>query len=153
MSNNQNISVSNQVDFQELQHLITVSTGFVDAYIIQCHNKPAMLLPQNIVLSALDSPSQVATVEWHEKKLPVFNLSGPDDLLGVALVIEGEEIEQRFALMCKAMPKSIRIRISEVVDDEQEILDQSILQYVRMGEVLYHVPNLDYIQNQIGLTL
>lgn len=153
MSNNQNISVSNQVDFQELQHLITVSTGFVDAYIIQCHNKPAMLLPQNIVLSALDSPSQVATVEWHEKKLPVFNLSGPDDLLGVALVIEGEEIEQRFALMCKAMPKSIRIRISEVVDDEQEIIDQSILQYVRMGEVLYHVPNLDYIQNQIGLTL
>ena len=153
MSNNQNISVSNQVDFQELQHLITVSTGFVDAYIIQCHNKPAMLLPQNIVLSALDSPSQVATVEWHEKKLPVFNLSGPDDLLGVALVIEGEEIEQRFALMCKAMPKSIRIRISEVVDDEQEILDQNILQYIRMGEVLYHVPNLDYIQNQIGLTL
>ena len=153
MSNNQNISVSNQVDFQELQHLITVSTGFVDAYIIQCHNKPAMLLPQNIVLSALDSPSQVATVEWHEKKLPVFNLSGPDDLLGVALVIEGEEIEQRFALMCKAMPKSIRIRISEVVDDEQEILDKNILQYIRMGEVLYHVPNLDYIQNQISLTL
>lgn len=153
MSIKPNLPALNPVDMQELQHLITVSTGFVDAYIIQCHEKPAMLLPQNIVLSAQDSPTHVSTVEWHEKKLPVFNLSGPDDRSGVALVIEGEHNEQRFALMCKKMPDSIRIRISEVVDDEKENNDQSIMQYVRISDTLYHVPNLEYIQNQIGLSL
>ena len=48
-----------QVSSQELQHLITVSTGFIDAYIIDCHDKEAMLLPQNVVLSALDSAINV----------------------------------------------------------------------------------------------
>ena len=42
------------MDQQELQHLITVSTGFIDAYIIECHQQVPMLLPQNIVLSAMD---------------------------------------------------------------------------------------------------
>ena len=46
-------SVLDQISQQELHHLITVSTGFIDAYIIQCYGKVAMLLPQNIVLSAL----------------------------------------------------------------------------------------------------
>ena len=50
-----NISTSiNEMDQQELQHLITVSTGFIDAYIIECHQQVPMLLPQNIVLSAMD---------------------------------------------------------------------------------------------------
>ena len=52
-------TLSNEISQQELQHLITVSTGFIDAYIIDCHGKEAMLLPQNIVLSALDSETQV----------------------------------------------------------------------------------------------
>ncbi len=30
---------SEKIDQQELQHLITVSTGFIDAYIIDCHGK------------------------------------------------------------------------------------------------------------------
>ena len=30
-------STLGQIDQQELQHLITVSTGFIDAYIIECH--------------------------------------------------------------------------------------------------------------------
>lgn len=152
MSKNSIKPALNPVGIQELQHLITVSSGFLDAYIIQCHDKPAMLLPQNIVLSAQDSATHVSTVEWHEHKIPVFNLTGPDDRAGVALVIEGEQYAQRFAFMCKQMPASIRIRISELIDDEQKIVDQSIMQYVRMAETLYHVPNLDYIHNQIILS-
>ncbi len=35
--------VSDKIDQQELQHLITVSTGFIDAYIIDCHGKEPML--------------------------------------------------------------------------------------------------------------
>ena len=137
---------------QELQHLITVSTGFIDAYIIHCYEKVPMLLPQNIVLSALDSPAHVKTVQWHDKDLPVYHVNGPAKRFGVALVIEGEQIEERFALMCEEMPKTIRIRISEVVDDEKISDNVSILQYVRIGDALYHVPNLAQIQSQIGIT-
>lgn len=135
---------------QDLHHLITVSTGFIDAYVIDCHTKPAMLLPQNIVLSALDSKTNVKTIEWHDHQLPVYHVNNPGRLLGVALVIEGEDVDERFALMCSAMPKSIRIRISEVVDDAMAIEDQTILQYVRINSELFHVPNLAYIQSQLS---
>ena len=151
MSDNPKGAGMNDVNMQELQHLITVSTGFIDAYIIQCHDKPPMLLPQNIVLSALDSPTAVATIEWHKQTLAVFNVSAPNAHTGVALVIEGEKNQQRFALMCKEMPDAIRIRISELVDEQSIMVDHSIMQYVYIGKVRYHVPNLDYIQNQLDL--
>ena len=142
-----------QVSSQELQHLITVSTGFIDAYIIDCHDKEAMLLPQNVVLSALDSAINVDKVEWHDVKLPVFSVSNPNITLGVALVVEGEQANQRFALMCNEMPKSIRLRISEVVDDHRKIKDKSIAQYVLIGQTTYHVPNIEFIQGKIGIKL
>ena len=116
---NSSNKMADQISQQELQHLITVSTGFIDAYIIDCHGKDPMLLPQNIVLSALDSNTQVKIVKWHEAQLPVYAVNDPSRQNGVALVIEGDEITQRFALMCNEMPKTIRIRISEVVDVDQ----------------------------------
>lgn len=148
---NSTSKMADQISQQELQHLITVSTGFIDAYIIDCHGKDPMLLPQNIVLSALDSNTQVKTVEWHEAKLPVYAINEPSRQHGVALVIEGDEINQRFALMCNEMPKTIRIRISEVVDVDQPVNDPAIFQYVRMNEQLFHIPNMTNIQATIGL--
>ena len=148
MTANLTINTNDHAKTQELQHLITVSTGFIDAYIIQCFAKAPMLLPQNVVLSALDSQTHVSHVKWHDKQLPVFHVNNPDRKAGVALVIEGEEIDQRFALMCEEMPTSIRIRISEVVDDDLIIEDQSIMQYVRIGAELFHVPDLAYIQSK-----
>ena len=150
MTENLTINANDHAKTQELQHLITVSTGFIDAYIIQCFAKAPMLLPQNVVLSALDSQTHVDHVEWHDKQLPVFHVNNPDRKAGVALVIEGEEIDQRFALMCEEMPTSIRIRISEVVDDDLIIEDQSIMQYVRIGAELFHVPDLAYIQSKFA---
>ena len=150
MTENLTINANDHAKTQELQHLITVSTGFIDAYIIQCFAKAPMLLPQNVVLSALDSQTHVNHVEWHDKQLPVFHVNNPDRKAGVALVIEGEEIDQRFALMCEEMPTSIRIRISEVVDDNLNIEDQSIMQYVRIGTELFHVPDLAYIQSKFA---
>ncbi|AXQ23271.1 hypothetical protein BEN71_14860 [Acinetobacter wuhouensis] len=144
-------SALDKISTQELQHLITVSTGFIDAYIIDCFDKAPMLLPQNIVLSAQDSPTHVKVVEWHDKKLPAFSVSDPKKTLGVALIIEGEEADERFALMCNEMPDSIRLRISEVVDAEGSHEDKTILQHVKIGETIYHVPDLDQIQLQIGL--
>ena len=150
MTENLTINANDHAKTQELQHLITVSTGFIDAYIIQCFAKAPMLLPQNVVLSALDSQTHVNHVEWHDKQLPVFHVNNPDRKAGVALVIEGEEIDQRFALMCEEMPTSIRIRISEVVDDDLIIEEQSIMQYVRIGAELFHVPDLAYIQSKFA---
>ena len=151
MKKNQTGSALDQASSQELQHLITVSTGFIDAYIIDCHGKEPMLLPQNIVLSALDSETQVQSVQWHELNLSVYAVNEPERLNGVALVIEGEDVSQRFALMCNEMPRSIRLRISEIVDEEHALSDPAVFQYVRMNDQLYHVPNLAYIQSSIGL--
>ena len=144
-------SVLDQISQQELHHLITVSTGFIDAYIIQCYGKVAMLLPQNIVLSALDSQTHVSSVEWHDVKLPVYAVNDPAKNSGVALVIEGDEIDQRFALMCNEMPKSVRVRISEVVDEEMTVTDPMVFQYVRMGEQTFQVPNVAQIQASLGI--
>ncbi|BAP38556.1 hypothetical protein [Acinetobacter guillouiae] len=144
-------SAIDKISTRELQHLITVSTGFIDAYIIDCYDKAPMLLPQNVVLSAQNSPTYVNVVEWHEKKLPTFSVSDPKKTLGVALIIEGEDADERFALMCNEMPSSIRLRISEVVDAEDSIKDKTILQYVKIGDKTYHVPDLDQIQLQIGI--
>nr|WP_279053062.1 hypothetical protein [Acinetobacter tandoii] len=144
-------SVLDQISQQELHHLITVSTGFIDAYIIQCYGKVAMLLPQNIVLSALDSQTHVSSVEWHDVKLPVYAVNDPAKETGVALVIEGDEVDQRFALMCNEMPKSVRVRISEVVDEEMTVTDPMVFQYVRMGEQTFQVPNVVQIQASLGI--
>jgi hypothetical protein len=148
-------SVSNsavdRISQQELHHLITVSTGFIDTYIIDCYGKKAMILPQNIVLSALDSATQVPFVEWHELKLPVYAVNDPERKTGVALVIEGDDVSQRFALMCNEMPKTIRLRISEVVDEERTATDPDVFQYVRMGDQVFYVPNLEHIQSSLGL--
>lgn len=149
--NTTNAKMADQISQQELQHLITVSTGFIDAYIIDCHGKDPMLLPQNIVLSALDSDTQVKVVEWHDAQLPVYAVNDPTRKSGVALVIEGDEVHQRFALMCNEMPKTIRLRISEVVDADQQVADPAVFQYVRMGDQLFHIPQMGYIQSSIGL--
>ena len=151
MTKNVEKSAIDKISTRELQHLITVSTGFIDAYIIDCYDKAPMLLPQNVVLSAQNSPTYVNVVEWHEKKLPTFSVSDPKKTLGVALIIEGEDADERFALMCNEMPSSIRLRISEVVDAEDSIKDKTILQYVKIGDKTYHVPDLDQIQLQIGI--
>lgn len=126
-------STLGQIDQQELQHLITVSTGFIDAYIIECHQNVPMLLPQNIVLSAMDTQTDADYIEWHDLKLPIFSVNDPSEQQGVALVIEGDDVSERFALVCNEMPESIRLRISEIVDEERDIADQNVFKYVKMG--------------------
>ncbi len=140
-----------QIDQQELQHLITVSTGFIDAYIIKCHDKVQMLLPQNIVLSAMDTQTNIDHVEWHDLKLPIYAVNDPANKNGVALVVEGDDVSERFALVCNEMPESIRLRISEIVDEEKDIDDNNVFKYVKIGEKQFYVPHLQNIQTQLGL--
>lgn len=155
MKSNISTSLINEMDQQELQHLITVSTGFIDAYIIECHQQVPMLLPQNIVLSAMDVKNGIKHIEWHDVKLPVYSVHNEIDSRAVALVIESEDISQRFALVCKSMPVSVRLRISEVVDENEDIQESlqhpTVFKYIRMDNQRYHVPNLQYIQNSFHL--
>ncbi|MBJ8479898.1 hypothetical protein I6M70_11010 [Acinetobacter pittii] len=155
MKSNISTSLINEMDQQELQHLITVSTGFIDAYIIECYQQVPMLLPQNIVLSAMDVKNGIKHIEWHDVKLPVYSIHNETDSRAVALVIESEDIRQRFALVCKSMPVSVRLRISEVVDENEDIQESlqhpTVFKYVRMDNQRYHVPNLQYIQNSLHL--
>ena len=151
MANTSENSVLEQIDQHELQHLITVSTGFIDAYMIQCYQKVPMLLPQNIVLSAMDTSTDVEYIEWHDLKLPVYAVNDPAKKQGVALVIEGDDVSERFALICNEMPDSIRLRISEIVDEECEITDDKVFKYVKMGEKQFYIPHLQNIQTQLGL--
>ncbi|MCU4527766.1 hypothetical protein [Acinetobacter pittii] len=155
MKSNISTSLINEMDQQELQHLITVSTGFIDAYIIECHQQVPMLLPQNIVLSAMDVKNGIKHIEWHDVKLPVYSVHNEIDSRAVALVIESEDISQRFALVCKSMPVSVRLRISEVIDENDDIQESlqhpTVFKYIRMDNQRYHVPNLQYIQNSFHL--
>ena len=151
MANNGANSAFGKIDQQELQHLITVSTGFIDSYIIECYQKVPMLIPQNIVLSAMDTLTDVKQIEWHDLKLPVFAVNDPSKKQGVALVIEGDDVSERFALICNEMPESIRLRISEIVDEERDIQDDGVFRYVKMGEKQFYVPNLQNIQSKLGL--
>lgn len=155
MKSNISTSLINEMEQQELQHLITVSTGFIDAYIIECHQQVPMLLPQNIVLSAMDVKNGIKHIEWHDVKLPVYSIHNEMDSRAVALVIESEDISQRFALVCKSMPVSVRLRISEVVDENEDIRESlqhpTIFRYVRMQDRRYHIPNLEYIEKTLGL--
>lgn len=155
MKSNISTSLINEMDQQELQHLITVSTGFIDAYIIECHQQVPMLLPQNIVLSAMDVKNGIKHIEWHDVKLPVYSVHNEIDSRAVALVIESEDVSQRFALVCKSMPVSVRLRISEVVDENDDIQESlqhpTVFKYIRMDNQRYHVPNLQYIQNSLHL--
>ena len=144
-------SALGKIDQQELQHLITVSTGFIDAYIIQCYQKVPMLLPQYIVLSAMDTQTSVDHIEWHDLKLPVYAVNDPNETQGVALEIEGDDVSERFALVCDEMPESIRVRISEIVDEERDVDDNKVFKYVKMGEKQFFVPHLQNIQTQLGL--
>ncbi|MEB3754853.1 hypothetical protein [Acinetobacter sp. MD2(2019)] len=140
------------VDPKELQHLISVSTGFIDAYIIECHEHDPMLIPQNIVLSAQNTRLPAKTVVWHDVSLAVYAVNSPTLKDGIALIIEGDEIQQRFALVCDRMPESVRLRISEVVDDDVHIeAENNVFQYVYSQGKRYFIPNLDAIQTQLGL--
>lgn len=131
---------------EQLDYLMTVSTGFIDAYIIPVHKNMPMLLPQNIILSAIDTEINVDVIKWHNQQIPTYNIADSDLIDGVALIIEGEYAWQRFALICNEMPREIRLRISEAVDSTIPVEDLAVYQYVEIGRDLYQVPRVEYLQ-------
>lgn len=137
------------MDQQELQHLISVSTGFIDVYKVPCFEQASMLLPQNIVLSAQTSKTDVKHYKWHDVYLPVYALNNPQLKEAVALIIEGDTAQERFVLLCDEMPETMRLRISEMVDEDRPTNNEHIYQYVSLQDQVYQVPALDKIYNSI----
>lgn len=138
-----------KLDQQELQHLITVSTGFLDVFKVTCYDQKPMLLPQNIILSAQTCKTDVSTMQWHEKNLPIYAIHTPTLTEGVALVVEGEKVEERFILLCDAMPESIRLRISELADENEIESNDKVFQLVSFEQKIYQIPALDKIYQSI----
>ncbi len=133
---------------EQIQSLIATSTGFIETYIIPVHGDAAILLPQNMVLSAMSVSAQASEVEWHEKFLPTYIIHKPDLQEVTALVIEGDTEETRFAILCDSMPETLRLRISEVLDLNKPVPD-SVYQYVEVNGQEYQVPHLTNIQRKL----
>ncbi|WP_374294733.1 hypothetical protein [Acinetobacter sp.] len=145
-NNTQNSTID--LSQEQIQSLITTSTGFLDVYEIPVHGDVPILIPQNMILSAMSVKANEKQVEWHDKQLPTYVVHQPDLSEVTALVVEGEQEATHFALLCDSMPKSLRLRISEVVDVEKKTPARTY-QYVRVNGVDYQVPNLRAIQQQV----
>lgn len=145
-----NTTANSSIDLsqEQLQSLITTSTGFLDVYEIPVHGDVPLLIPQNMILSAMSVKANEKLVEWHDKQLPTYLVHQPNLSEVTALVVEGEQETTRFALLCDRMPNSLRLRISEVVDVEKDAPAQTY-QYVQVNGKDYQVPNLRAIQQQV----
>lgn len=139
-----------QLSQQEIHHLITVSTGIIDVYVLEAHLEVPLLLPQNIVISVFDAVTGQTRLSWRDQDLAVWAVHTADAKQALALVIEGEEESQRFIVLCDHMPEALRLRISEVIDDEQIINDPRVFKYVKRGEQRYIVPNLHVVAQQLA---
>ncbi len=145
-----NTTANSSIDLsqEQIQSLITTSTGFLDVYEIPVHGDVPLLIPQNMILSAMSVKANEKLVEWHDKQLPTYLVHQPNLSEVTALVVEGEQETTRFALLCDSMPNSLRLRISEVVDVEKDAPAQTY-QYVQVNGKDYQVPNLRAIQQQV----
>lgn len=153
MSNefNREHSSLGQLTQQEIHHLITVSTGVIDVFVIPRSVEDSILLPQNIVISVFETPVSGSNIQWQKQNLAVWNLQQDSSEQALALVIEGETEAQRFIILCDAMPQSMRMRISEVIDDEKNPDAVWIFKYVKRAEQRYIVPNLQAVEQMLGI--
>lgn len=133
---------------EQIQRLIATSTGFIEAYVIPVFGDAAILLPQNVVLSAMNVPANVNQVEWHDKVLPTYIVHRPELHDVTALVIEGESEATRFAILCDDMPQAMRLRISGVLDLEKPTPNH-VYEYVSVDGQEYQIPHLRHIQAQL----
>lgn len=133
---------------EQIQSLIATSTGFIEAYIIPVYGNASIIVPQNMVLSAMNVSSNIHQVEWHDKLLPTYIVHSPDLRTVTALVIEGDDEATRFAILCDNMPEARRLRISEVQDIDKPVTTL-IYQYVKVNEQEYQIPHLTNIQKHL----
>ena len=134
---------------EDLQSLIATSTGSMDVYDITAYGNANMLLPQKMILAAMQCADRPAYLEWHNKMLPVFNQASPNKQGEVtALVIDSEKEATRFMILTDRMPKSLKLRISQMRDIDRPI-SEFVYQYVKVDEKIYQIPNIDQIKQKL----
>jgi hypothetical protein len=136
-----------QVDAGELQ----VIPEHLDVYSIACHSSSNLLLPQNCVISIIIATSDAKTVTWHDQQLSVWHLNDPNLSEAIALVVEVGYSKKRMVLMCDQMPEAFKLYSSQVVDLDETILDPSIHSMIKVDDLSYQIPNLEYIQHRLEL--
>ncbi|SDB99268.1 hypothetical protein [Acinetobacter boissieri] len=134
---------------QNLSELMTVSAGFVDVFKIRCANQAIIVLPQNLILSVQTHQKGIKQIQWHDVALPIYAVHGSEAKDVIALIIENEQVEQRFAILCDDMPEAHRLRISEVVDVYGIEKEVGVFQYVRIHQELCQIPLLHEIYTKI----
>lgn len=134
---------------QEFSELMTVSAGFVDIFKIRCANQATIVLPQNLILSVKNHQHGAEHIQWHDAILPVYAVHEPEAEDVIALIIENDDIDQRFVILCDDMPEAHRLRISEVVDVYGVDKEVCVFQYVRIHQELCQIPVLNEIYAKI----
>lgn len=86
-----NTTANSSIDLsqEQIQSLITTSTGFLDVYEIPVHGDVPLLIPQNMILSAMSVKANEKLVEWHDKQLPTYLVHQPNLSEVTALVVGG----------------------------------------------------------------
>lgn len=135
---------------QQVQSLLATSIGFIEAYKILAHNDVPILLPQNVVISALNVDADVRQVEWRDGHIPAYHINDKTSDKAIALVIETEEEHKKFAMICDEMPEPTRLRISQVKDIDKDC-PKFVFQYVRVDDQECQIPHLVNIQNHLLL--
>ncbi|MFB2538960.1 MULTISPECIES: hypothetical protein [unclassified Acinetobacter] len=143
-------NTSSGLSQQQVQSLLATSIGFIEAYKIQTYGDVPIVLPQNVVISALNVDANTQRVEWRDGFIPAYHVNNQDATQAIALVIETDEAHKNFAMICDDMPEPMRLRISEVKDIDKEC-EKFVFQYVTVDGQECQIPHITNIQNHLLL--
>lgn len=142
MSDDQQIVASSSTR-NDLNHIIAISSGFVDVFKIRCHGQPTIVLPQNLILSVQTHSTAEKNLIWQGKELPIYVAHQPDKQEAIALITGNIQLEQYFVILCDDMPEALRLRISEVTDVHGLDEKKNVFQYIRVNKELCQIPVLE----------
>lgn len=144
----------------EAVSLLTTNNGMLDVTIIPAFNQPDWIIPSSLILHVDDCQEYTSIHTWQQQSVPVFHLFPQDQTPDKVIVLEGNTVEQRFALQTIGALHELQARISEVKDtdllepSEQTTVDEKfvlsyLFQTVNIDQIDYLVPDLDKIAHHL----
>ncbi|WP_435979160.1 hypothetical protein [Psychrobacter sp. DM4] len=100
----------------EAVSLLTTSNGMLEVTVIPAIDQPDWILPTSLILDIKDYAEYTLHYPWQQQQLPVFHLFVRGQTPSKIIVLEGNTSEHRIALQSTGMPRSLRVRISDVKD-------------------------------------
>lgn len=133
----------------KLNHLIAISSGFVDVFKIRCDGQATIILPQNLILSVQAHFTGGKKLTWNGQELPIYAVHQPNTKEGIALITGHSGLKQSFVILCDEMPEASRLRISEVNDVHGLDEKRGVFQYIRVAGELCQIPVLEDIYEDL----